>query len=51
MEKERRQTAGYKAKVKEVEIRLEYYKLMGKDRDMALDDVEMRRQQMFLLDD
>jgi hypothetical protein len=51
LEKERRQMAGYKAKVKELEFRLEYYKPMGKDRDMALDDVEMRRQQMALLDD
>jgi hypothetical protein len=39
----RRQTAGYKAKIKELEIRLEYYKLMGKDRSIALDDAEMRR--------
>jgi hypothetical protein len=47
----RRQTAGYKAKIKELEIRLEYYRLMGKDRNMALDDAVMRRQQMACLDD
>ena len=50
LEKERRQTAGYKARVKELEVCLDHFKLMEQDRNLAVEEADMLRHQMSLLD-